>query len=92
MVLPAVRRTLRGQATFDSEPCTAREISTLRAVIGSLSWITRQGRPDLSYRVSRLQTMVKGATITLKEANKVVDLALGGLDVCIRYTSQGSKV
>ena len=30
--------------------------------------------------------MVKRATIgTLKEANKVVDLAVGGLDVCIRY-------
>ena len=65
-----------------SQPCTAKEISTLRSVIGSLSWIARQGPPDLSYRVSRLQTMVKGAT---KEANKVVDLATGGLDVCIRY-------
>ena len=55
----------------------AKEISTLRSVIGSLSWIARQGRPDLSYRVSRLQTMVKGATIgTLKEANKIVDLAM----------------
>ena len=62
------------------------EISTLRSVIGSLSWIARQGRPDLSYRVSRLETMVKGAIIaTLKEANKVVDLAIGGLDLCIRY-------
>ena len=30
--------------------------------------------------------MVKGATIgTLKEANKVVDLAMAGLDVCIPY-------
>ena len=43
----------------NSEPCTAKDISTLRSVIGSLSWIARQGRPDLSYRVSRLQTMVK---------------------------------
>ena len=31
----------------NSQPCTAKEISTLRSVIGSLSWIARQGPPDL---------------------------------------------
>ena len=33
----------------NSEPCTVKEISTLRSVIRSLSWIARQGRRDLSY-------------------------------------------
>ena len=61
----------------NSEPCTAKEVPMPRSVIGSLLWIARQGRPDLSYRVSRLQT--------LKKANKVVDLAMGGLELCIRY-------
>ena len=45
-------------------------------MIGSLSWVARQGRPDIQYLVSRLQTSVKGATVeTLKEANRVVTIA-----------------
>ena len=86
--VPVYGLTINAARDRNSEPCTAKEISALRSVIGSLSWIARQGRPDLSYRVSRLQTMVKGATLgTLTEANKVVDLAIGGLDVCIRYST-----
>ena len=56
------------------------ELSQLRSVVGSLSWIARQGRPDLLYRTSRLQSLTKAATVaTLKEANKTVELALEGI-------------
>ena len=42
--------------------------------------MARQGRPDL-YRVSSLQTAVKGATVaTLHEANGVVELAVRGIN------------
>ena len=35
----------------------------MRSVIGSLGWIARQCRPDLSYHVSRLQGVVSKATL-----------------------------
>ena len=36
----------------------------------SLSWIARQARPDISYRVSKVQSSIRGSTVsTLKEAN-----------------------
>ena len=41
---------------------------------GSLSWISRQARPDILYRVSRLQSSIKGAKVsTLTDANKVLN-------------------
>eukprot|EP00439_Symbiodinium_sp_Y106_P072081 s1917_g13.t1 len=57
----------------------------LRSVVGSLSWISRQARPDILYRVSKLQRSIKGATIaTLHEANKVLEMALKGRDLKLR--------
>jgi hypothetical protein len=57
-------------------------------VIGSLSWVARQARPDLLYRVSKLQQEVKGATIaTLKSANKCVDIAKDDINVSLRFAS-----
>ena len=45
-----------------------------------------QARPDILYRVSKLQSSIKGATVsTLKEANKVLELALNGMDLKLRY-------
>ena len=62
------------------------EEKQLRSVVGSLSWIARQGRPDILYRVSKLQSGIKGATVsTLKEANKVLELELNGMDLKLRY-------
>lgn len=56
---------------------TPGEVEQLRSVIGSLSWIARQVRPDLSYRTSRLQSSVLEAKrFHLKEANKVVEHAV----------------
>ena len=43
-----------------SEPVTEAETTQLKSVAGSLSWIARQCRPDLSYCVSRLQARSEG--------------------------------
>ena len=65
---------------------TKGEEKQLRSVVGSLSWIARQARPDILYRVSKLQSSIKGATAsTLKEANKVLELAINGMDLKLRY-------
>ena len=49
------------------------ENAQLRSVVGSLSWVARQARPDLSYRVSRLQSACGRATIRdLHYCNEVV--------------------
>ena len=67
------------------DPVTKGEEKQLRSV-GSLSWIARQARPDILYRVSKLQSSIRGATVsTLKKANKVLELALNGRDLKPRY-------
>ena len=49
---------------------TEAEIAQMRSVVGSLGWIARQCRPDLSYYVSRLQGAACKAEIKdLKETN-----------------------
>ena len=59
-----------------------QEITKLRSITGSLAWISRQTRPDLGYRVSRLQSSIKDATVsTLADANAVVVLAHNSHDV-----------
>ena len=55
---------------------TDNEIAQMRSVIGSLGWIARQCRPDLSYDVSKGQGVVTKATLKdLKEANLAVEKA-----------------
>ena len=74
-----------------SEPVTTGEERQLRSVVGSLSWISRQARPDILYRVSRLQSSIKGAKVsTLTDANKVLKMALETKDLKIRYRHSGS--
>jgi hypothetical protein len=73
-------RRVKG-ATIDAsrrstDPLSQGELTTLRSITGSLSWIARQGRPDLGYSVSHLQSSVKNATVpTLVDANRCVALA-----------------
>ena len=68
---------------------TNGEDRQLRVVVGSLSWIARQARPDILFRVSKLQSSIKGATVsTLKQANKVLELALNGKDLKLRYKNE----
>lgn len=59
-----------------SAPASEKEIEDLRSAVGSLAWIARQCRPDLLYRVSRLQSLTNKATVDeLVEANKVMNYA-----------------
>ena len=44
-------------------PVTEGERSQLRSVVGGLAWVARQARPDLSYKVSKLQSRCNCATI-----------------------------
>ena len=54
--------------------CDEGEVSQLRYVVGVLSWVSRQCKPELLYRVSRLQTVVNQAKVLhLKEASKVLE-------------------
>eukprot|EP00439_Symbiodinium_sp_Y106_P056887 s1402_g8.t1 len=59
------------------EPLTEKDKTQLKSVAGIFSWVTRQCRPDLAYRVSRMQSASNGGTVAdLREANKAVDYAL----------------
>ena len=73
-----------------SDPITSGDERQLRSVVGSLSWLSRQCRPDILYRVSRLQSSIKGSKVaTRTEANKLLKMALGqGPE--IRYRHSGS--
>ena len=64
-----------------SEPLGKDDVTRLRSVTGSLAWVARQTRPDLGYRVSRLQSSISGATVAiLHDANAVVQLAQQGIE------------
>ena len=59
-----------------SDKLSPDQITKLRSVVGSLAWVTRQGRPNWAYRGNYLQTTINGATVgLLHECNKLVDLA-----------------
>ena len=67
-------------------PVPPAQRTTLRSVIGSLAWVARATRPDLAYPVNALQQRVTTATVeTLREANRVVALALNDADRSIVY-------
>ena len=61
-----------------TDDCNEAEIAQMRSVIGSLGWIARQCRPDLSYHVSRLQGTVSGAKVRdlKKKTNQALSQAL----------------
>ena len=62
------------------------EAKQLKSVVGSIAWIARQARPDLSYRTSVLQSAGKAPTLaTLKLANKTIDIAKSKSQQGIRY-------
>ena len=66
-----------------TDRATEAEVAQMRSVVGSLGWIARQCRPDLSYHVSRLQGAVIKATVQhLKETNQALAQAQD-------YSSQG---
>ena len=55
---------------------TADEIHQSRSVTQSLAWIARQTRPDLSYRISKIQSTFEIACVRdLRECNCIVECA-----------------
>ena len=70
--------------------CTPTEVTQVRSVTAALAWVGRQTRPDLCYRVSRMQTMIKQATIKeMKECNKILEYALQTSGQGIYFSSSG---
>ena len=58
------------------QPTTGEEKEQFMSVTGSLNWVARCARVDLSYRVSELQQHNKDTTVAdLKSANKVLAYA-----------------
>jgi hypothetical protein len=67
-------RPLEGKATEG-------EISQMRSVIGSLAWIARQCRPELTYDMSKLQSVVATAQVKhLEHCNRVLHEAIATSD------------
>ena len=78
-----------------TEKASEAEIGQIRSVVGSLAWIARQCRPDLSYEVSRGQSRVSKAILQdLKDINEAVKTCLEKSNEGIVYKSKkaGSKV
>jgi len=72
-----------------NDPATEAEIGQMRSVIGSLGWVARQCRPDISYGVSRGQSMVSKATIKdLKETNQTLVQAMDYSKAGLFYDSK----
>ena len=65
---------------------TAQEISQLRSVLGSLNWVARVCRPDISYELSALQAVQKQACVQdLLDCNKLLRYVQETPDVGIYY-------
>ena len=57
------------------------EVAQLRSVVGSLAWVARQCRPQLSYGVNKLQSVCGTATLDdLRFANKLLQEAKDSSD------------
>jgi len=70
--------------------CSPTEVTQVRSVTAALAWVGRQTRPDLSYRVSRMQTLIKQATIKeMKECNTILEYALNTSGQGIYFSSAG---
>ena len=68
--IPVAPRRRPGDPLMDSDK------TQLKSVAGSLAWVSRQCRPDLAYRVSKIQTASnKGTVADLRQANKSIEYA-----------------
>ena len=66
--------------------CTGVEQSMLRGRYGSLSWLQRQTRPDLSFASSSGQTALASPTVRdIVECNKAIDKAHEGREFEVVY-------
>ena len=63
------------------DPLTDSDKTQMKSVAGSLAWVCRQCRPDLSYRVSRIQSASSNGTVAeIRDANQAVEYAIGTYD------------
>ena len=64
------------QGQLDSDLANREQVEENRTSIGSLSWLSKQTRPDLQFAVSQAQKTQNAPTIGhLKATNKIVDMA-----------------
>ncbi|CAK9056057.1 Transposon Ty4-J Gag-Pol polyprotein, partial [Durusdinium trenchii] len=69
------------------------EISQLRSVVGSLSWLGRICRPDICFRVNQLQAVQQRAQVRhLIEANKLLNFAMQDRDKGLFYARKAMKL
>eukprot|EP00959_Pyramimonas_sp_CCMP1952_P373526 7822894-Pyramimonas_sp.AAC.1 len=71
--------------------CNEGDTAQLRSVVGAMSWVTRQCKPELLYRVSRLQAAVRHVKVLyLKEANRVLEEATQSADCVLAFKKGGA--
>eukprot|EP00959_Pyramimonas_sp_CCMP1952_P368650 7722115-Pyramimonas_sp.AAC.1 len=79
----------------DSPPtrkCNEGETAQHRSAVGDLSWVTRQCKPELLYRASRLQTAVCHAKVLhLKDATRVLEEATQSADCGLLFKGGAVK-
>ena len=72
----------------EERAATQSEYEQFRSVNGSLIWLSRVCRPDVSYRVSSLQQRLKGLKVAdLQESNKVIAYAKEDPDKGLTFRS-----
>ena len=73
------------QGKTGDEHATLQEVSQARAVLGSLNWLGREGRPDLVGEVSILSSRVPDLRVKdLRDINKTVERAKATASLCVK--------
>ena len=63
--------------TNNSDPLNENELKSYQTLIGQLSWIANQSRPDITFAICELSRAIKNATINhLIQVKKVLEKML----------------